>query len=340
MYTCKTPDRTNEREVTELLKLGVIDMMNFMKKIIKISIISIIAFITLFLFWTIRVEPDMLVLKKVNLYLPNWHKEHSALKIAVISDMHIGTKYVNHDKVDKIVKKTNDAKPDIIFLMGDFDSEMIKKSNMDEKKLSKQLEALNAPLGVMAVYGNHDFHPHETVRDILKDAKIRVLENETINIDHKGKELRIIGLKDLWQFENDTETYVAEIDTQNPTILLSHNPDIFPKVPDKTSLTLSGHIHGGQITLPFLGGVFTASKYGQRYIKGHIVENGKHIYVSCGIGGTYFPRFGNPPEVVIINAYKQEDPKDFILNTPPKKGIKERPFASLLEDPKTSAPKN
>ncbi len=308
------------------------------KKIWLIIAALAIAFFALFLLWSIRIEPDMLVLKKVDLYLPNWDKENSGLKIAVISDMHIGTKYVTHKKIDKIVKKANDSNPDIIFLTGDFDSKEIKKANMDEKKLSEQLGALKAPLGVVAVLGNHDFSPPETVSDILKNANIKVLQNETINVENNGKKFQVVGLKDLWKFEKDATAYAAKINAEEPTILLSHNPDIFPKVPDNVSLTLSGHVHGGQITLPFLGGIFTCSKFGQRYIKGHIVENGKHIFVSNGIGGNYFPRFMNPPEVVLITAYKQEKPEDFILNTPVKRGIKQRPFA-WLADPETSAPK-
>lgn len=310
-----------------------------MKKIIKISLISLAALLALFLFWSLRVEPDMLVYDKVTLHLPNWYKEHNGLKMAVVTDMHIGTKYVNYKKVDKIVEKVNALKPDIIFLVGDFDSEMIEKTGMDEKELSEQLKGLSAPLGVIAVLGNHDFKPSDIVRNMLKDAGIKVLENQTVEVEYNGKKLKIAGLKDLWMFEDEANQYIKEIDNKNPIILLSHNPDIFPEVPDNVSLTLSGHIHGGQITLPILGGVFPASKYGQRYIKGHIVENGKHIFVSCGIGGTYFPRFANPPEVVLINAYDIENPEDFILNTPPKKGlIKKRPF-EWLSDPETSAPK-
>src|SRR5215510_9083582 len=106
------------------------------KKFALISLATLaILFASLFLFWTLKVEPDMLVLKKVDLHLPNWHKEHSGLKIAVISDTHFGTKYVDHKKVDAIVEMANKAEPDIIFLLGDFGPETIEKSQMDKKKL-------------------------------------------------------------------------------------------------------------------------------------------------------------------------------------------------------------
>jgi predicted MPP superfamily phosphohydrolase len=85
-----------------------------------------------------------------------------------------------------------------------------------------------------------------------------------------------------------------------PVILLVHEPDVFPQVPDRVALTVAGHTHGGQVRL--LGyAPFVPSRYGDRYVYGHIVEEGRHLIVSGGLGCSGMPvRFGSPPEIVMI----------------------------------------
>ena len=86
-----------------------------------------------------------------------------------------------------------------------------------------------------------------------------------------------------------------------PSLLLSHDPDAFPGVPERVALTLAGHTHGGQVSIPLLRRPFVPSRYGERYVYGHIVEDGRHLYVSSGVGTSGFPvRFLRPPEVVSL----------------------------------------
>jgi len=84
-------------------------------------------------------------------------------------------------------------------------------------------------------------------------------------------------------------------------LLLVHEPDIFPTVPDRVALTLAGHTHGGQIRLPFVWPYFVPSKYGARSAYGHVIENDRHMIVSGGLGTSMIPaRLGVPPEIVHI----------------------------------------
>ena len=84
-------------------------------------------------------------------------------------------------------------------------------------------------------------------------------------------------------------------------ILAVHEPDIFTKVPERVSLTLAGHTHGGQIRVPFLWERYVPSAYGARFAYGHIVEQGRHMVVSGGLGVSKIPmRIGVPPEIVRI----------------------------------------
>jgi len=88
--------------------------------------------------------------------------------------------------------------------------------------------------------------------------------------------------------------------------LLSHNPDIFPRIPPRVTLTLAGHTHGGQINFPWLQQQVIPSRFGARYAKGHIIENEKDMFVSSGIGTTSVPlRIGIPPEIVILTLHSK-----------------------------------
>ena len=85
-----------------------------------------------------------------------------------------------------------------------------------------------------------------------------------------------------------------------PAILLAHEPDIFPEVPDRIALTLSGHTHGGQVRL-FGHSPMVPSRYGNRFAYGNVVENGRQLIVSGGLGTSILPvRFGVPPEILLV----------------------------------------
>jgi len=95
--------------------------------------------------------------------------------------------------------------------------------------------------------------------------------------------------------------YEALENTKSPTILLTHTPDIFPKVPSDVNLTLAGHTHGGQVRLPLLGALIVPSDYGNKYSSGLIEEKGKKMIVTNGIGVSILPiRFNCPPEIVVL----------------------------------------
>ena len=100
---------------------------------------------------------------------------------------------------------------------------------------------------------------------------------------------------------DDLPGTLARIDGDAPVVLLAHEPDIFPDVPRRVSLTLCGHTHGGQCRFPFVGPLFVPSRYWRRYAYGHIIEDERHLIVSGGLGYSGLPvRIGMPPEIVLI----------------------------------------
>jgi predicted MPP superfamily phosphohydrolase len=269
-----------------------------------IRIISIALLVLPFLvaLWAFGIEPGMLVVRHPRMELPGWKSE---LRIAVLSDLHVGSPHVGLDKVRTIVEKTNAENPALVVLLGDF---VIGGPNrrggvrgggfVEPELTAAELKKLRAPLGVYAVLGNHDWwYDGERVGKALRDAGITVLENRAV---HVGR-IWLGGIADFWTREPDVGGTLAQMTGDDPIVLITHNPDIFPEVPARVSLLLAAHTHGGQVNLPIVGRVVTTSRLG--YVAGEYVERGRHLFVTTGIGTSILPvRFGVPPEIVILTV--------------------------------------
>jgi predicted MPP superfamily phosphohydrolase len=164
--------------------------------------------------------------------------------------------------------------------------------------IARELAPLRAPLGTFAVLGNHDWkQAGDRMWSALTAAGIDVLENRAA----AAGELYVAGLADLRLRRPDLPTALAGVPPGAPVILLAHDPDVFPFVGERVSLTVSGHLHGGQVAIPVARRPAVPSRYGERYVRGHVVEEGRHLYVSSGLGTSGLPvRFLAPPEVVVL----------------------------------------
>jgi predicted MPP superfamily phosphohydrolase len=149
----------------------------------------------------------------------------------------------------------------------------------------------------------------------LEAAGIKVYENDILRLQKEQHGFWLAGLGDQLALlpgarwgrasfagVDDLPGTLANVTDAAPVILLAHEPDIFPRVPARVSLTLSGHTHGGQVRV--LGySPLVPSRFGNRYAYGHIVENGRHLIVSGGLGCAILPvRIGVPPEVVLVDV--------------------------------------
>jgi predicted MPP superfamily phosphohydrolase len=189
-------------------------------------------------------------------------------------------------------------------LLGDYIFQGVIGDQFTKPKLIiDKLGNLKASKGIIAILGNHDWwYDGDKITSYLENKKITILENNAVKIKYTGKYFWVAGVGDLWTRPVKITNAVKNIKDDNPIILLSHNPDIFPSVPSRISLTLSGHTHGGQVYVPFMGRIITPSDYGKRYARGHIIENNRHLFVSSGIGTTILPvRFGTPPEIIVLH---------------------------------------
>jgi uncharacterized protein len=244
-----------------------------------------------------------------------WPRE-LALKIAVIADPHAAEPYMSAARIEEIVAATNALAPDLVVLLGDYEANHPFVTRFVPPQVWAGLWATcRAPLGVRAILGNHDwwFHVART-RAALRAAGIPVMENDAIRLVHRGRPFWLLGLGDqiahkrapgVFQGVDDLPGTLAKVTDDAPVILLAHEPDIFVAVPDHVALTLAGHTHGGQIRL-FGYSPVVPSRYGNRFAYGHVVEGGRHMIVSGGLGCSMVPvRLGMPPEIVLVRLGQQ-----------------------------------
>jgi uncharacterized protein len=252
-------------------------------------------------FW---IEPRSLVITRADIDVPQWPADAAPLEIAVLADIQAAGPHVTAERVAEVVAQINALEPDLIVLLGNYVSQMrISTSHVPPKATAAVLARLRAPLGVHAVLGSNDWWlDGRYIRRLLEEAGINVYENDAHPIEvGDGRRFWIAGLADLSTRAADIPATLAQVTDDAPVILLSHSPDLFPQVPERVALTLAGHTHGGQINLPYLGRLIVPSRFGQRYAYGHIVEGGRQMFVSSGIGNSIVPaRYGVPPEIVLL----------------------------------------
>lgn len=260
---------------------------------------TIISVIFLFLIiWSFFIEPKILKITEFTLN----DEDLSGLKVVFAGDLHIRP---NQEKrLVEIIEKINAQNPDLILFAGDFAAGHDLKSSLDFKVYASQLKELHAKYGVYSVMGNHDYWAdYDDIKEMLEGVGIKVLanSNEHLTLDN-GKTIYIAGVDDLQTKTPDIDKALKGAE-ENPTIFLTHSPDVFIDVPiGNVKLTLAGHVHGGQIRIPFVGALIIPSKYGDKYSHGLIVEDGRRMIVTKGIGTSILPvRFNCVPEIVVIN---------------------------------------
>ncbi len=260
---------------------------------------------------------------------PGWPADLE-LKCAIVADIHACEPWMSADRIRQIVAVTNALDPDITFLLGDFNAgHKYVTGAVYAPQWGEVLDDLKAPLGVYSILGNHDWwhgallnirsDGAESVRGALKDAGITVLENRSVPVTFKGRKFWVAGLADQMAVRlgphrhrgyDDLVGTLSQASDDAPILLLAHEPYIFSRVPKRVSLTLCGHTHGGQVNVPVLGPWYQRHKMGTHYVYGHIVEGGRHMVISGGLGTSIAPvRFMRPPEVVLVTLGGDPQPE-------------------------------
>ena len=257
------------------------------------------------------IEPEGLVVTRYAPAMASWPAGRK-LTVTVIADIHAGGPDMRLSHIRRVVDTANELRSDLIVLLGDYIATYrFVTKRIPDPVWAAELKRLTAPLGTWAILGNHDWwHDLYGVRDALAGVQIPVLENQALLLGAPGRHFWLAGLGDQLAYPlghghfrgvDDLPGTLAQVTSDDPVLLLAHEPDIFPHVPSRVALTLSGHTHGGQIRLPLIWPAFVPSKYGARYAYGHVIEQDRHLIVSGGLGTSIIPaRLGVPPEIVHI----------------------------------------
>ena len=272
-------------------------------KRLRVLLAAIVLALGVMVFWGFLIEPSLLVVHEQTIKIDNWPQELSGLRVAVIADIHVDNWFVDDKKLRSIVERTNQLQPELIVILGDYMSgNGWVKRTVEPEVFAAVLKDLKAPLGVYSVLGNHDWwYDGKKVRRGLEQNGIRVLDDEVVQVDARGTSIWLAGLADLWTRPQRINDTIDKVPQGAPIIALTHNPDIFPKVPQRVALLLAGHTHGGQVRFPIIGAVVQSTDFGERYERGHLFENNHHLFVSSGIGTSIMPvRFGVTPEIVLL----------------------------------------
>ncbi len=252
--------------------------------------------------YAVLIEPQRLVITRWTVETEKWG-DQKPLTIALISDLHAIWPWMTPGHLEKIVSTANAQKPDLILLLGDYVGTHPYGRQLQPENGVAPLKKLSASCGVFAVYGNHDIRYGHGWPEALAATGISVLQNEARPIDCNDRKFWGAGLAELWWQKQDIARTLAQVSDSNPVIMMMHNPDAFPDIPASVSLSAAGHTHGGQVRFPFIGAIpsVVPSKYGLRYLHGHIIEDGKDLVVTSGIGASGLPvRFLTPPEIALV----------------------------------------
>jgi len=237
------------------------------------------------------------VVRTATLSLPGWPAGAKPVRAVLISDVHIGSRAMDADRLARIVDRIDALKPDIVFIAGD----MINGSRANSAPLIGEamvtpLARLRPPLGVVAMLGNHDNWTGElAVRDQLRRAGITVLENQAIV---RGP-LAIGVVGDRFSRHADLPATLAALQPlPGGRVFLTHSPSITPLLPDG-SVLLAGHTHCGQVRI--LGWSPGRQPYDKRYRCGIVREGKRTVVVTAGLGTSGPPvRLGVPPDLWLL----------------------------------------
>jgi uncharacterized protein len=247
-----------------------------------------------------------------------------AVRVAVIADVHACEPWMSLGRIEAICARTQELGADLILLLGDYVTGLnLVLGEVHSSEWAGALGKLSAPLGVHAVLGNHDYWHDRTFQrdptatpfalDALRAAGIATYVNGSVRLQKDGLPFWLAGLGDQMALlpgrdygrarmtgVDDLDLTMASITDDAPIVLMAHEPDIFRSVPDRVSLTLSGHTHGGQINF-FGWRPWAASSGSRRYPAGYFNVDGRELIVSRGLGCSIVPiRFGSWPEIVML----------------------------------------
>ncbi|MBE0410041.1 MAG: metallophosphoesterase [Anaerolineales bacterium] len=239
------------------------------------------------------------MVNQIEINLPKLDRHFHGYCIVQISDIHIGT-WINRSRLSGIIDLVNEFEPDLVAITGDF---VTFDPHRFFKDLSENLMKLSPRDASVAVLGNHDHWTDAgVIREVLHNSSIIDLSNKVITLHRGNTTLHIAGVDDTIEGLDRLDLVQQQIPKDEAAILLVHEPDLadYSAATGKFGLQLSGHSHGGQIQIPFIGPPLLPP-HGQKYPSGLYQINGMSLYTNRGVGTAFLQlRWNCPPEISIF----------------------------------------
>jgi uncharacterized protein len=238
--------------------------------------------------------------------LPRLPRAFEGFRICQLSDIHIGP-FMPAEEIRKYAAIANAQKAEMIVLTGDF----VTFDPDTQQAVVDALRGLRAPYGVYGCLGNHDMwaRVEDSITGFFRQTGVRILRGENVPVRAGGESFNLIGVDFQSEHRFGPSPAVANllgnieelIDRSRVNILLSHNPDTFPRAAELgIDLSLAGHTHGGQAALEFISPELAPSRLVTPYVAGWFQKPGGQLYVNRGIGTVFVPiRVGAPPELTV-----------------------------------------
>ncbi len=245
------------------------------------------------------------VVRRYELTLPGWPRFTRPLRIAFLSDFHVGSHTGDVTRLATIAKGAAAYKPDLVLFGGDYmNMQPFGHGRVPPRVIAGALSRITGRCGRFAILGNHDYmYGKLDVTRALRDTGIVVLDHGQQSFTYEKHSIDVAGVPDAHVQWLEAKGFLPGLPRDRPTIVLTHDPARFAEVPDGPFLTLAGHTHGGQIKLPVVGVLVNASRAPLRWTHGLVVEGGRHMIVTAGLGTSSLPlRIGVPPEFVIVDV--------------------------------------
>jgi predicted MPP superfamily phosphohydrolase len=238
-------------------------------------------------------------LTEVSIPIPKLPRDLEGLRIAVLSDIHYGP-FFGRRELERAVAMANECQPHVVLLTGD----LITRPGDDLDGCIDVLRGLRSSAGVLGCHGNHELYSglEETATHLAAEAGFRFLRRENALLPFGKAWLNFAGV----DYQKMKAPYLTGGESLvRPgviNILLSHNPDVFPKAASLGfDLTIAGHTHGGQVNFEIVSADVNIMRFFTPYTRGLYRENGRSVYVTAGLGTVGVPvRLGAPPEVSIV----------------------------------------
>lgn len=250
------------------------------------------------------IEPFLLRTVHLEISHPDIPDGFDGFSMVFMADIHHGP-YFSQRRVAKLVQRVNVLNPRIVLLGGDY------VHRYDTKHLYsfyQEMSGLEADYGVYAVMGNHDYWMSEALSvQQMAESNIRLLRNNGVWIEHQQDRIYLGGVDDFMAGHPDVQMTIQGVKDEDFTLLLSHNPDVAEaQSVEGVDWILSGHNHGGQVTLFGLWAPILPSNFGQKYRSGLVQKGDTTLYITNGVGTITPPvRFFARPEIVHIILRKQ-----------------------------------